>query len=169
MFILSAPFYNLYSFHSFHIFYSSVEYLPSFTTFSMCLYYAYSTFFLNTKYKNKLNIPIAHGILSTLPPTNLKPYFLRENATTNGNPDLEHATKNIKINVKLSGTIKTPSHHPTCFPRTGSYLLINSKKFYKVTFIRILDDLYKAGSVSSKTSLIQVTVLKLVSKFFFLS
>ena len=26
-----------------------------------------------TKSNNKLNIPIAHGTLSTLPPTNLKP------------------------------------------------------------------------------------------------
>ena len=47
MFILSTPFYNLYSFHSFYIFYSFVAYLPSFTTLSMCLYYAYSTFKLN--------------------------------------------------------------------------------------------------------------------------
>ena len=39
-----------------------------------------------TKYKNKLKIPIAHGTLSTLPPKNLKPYFLRENSTTNVNP-----------------------------------------------------------------------------------
>ena len=43
MFILSAPFYNLYSFHSFRIFYSFcclffTHWLPSFTTFSMCLY-----------------------------------------------------------------------------------------------------------------------------------
>ena len=57
MFFLSTPFYNLYSFHSFYIFYSFVAYLPSFNTLSMCLYYAYSTFKLNTIYLYLFSVP----------------------------------------------------------------------------------------------------------------